>query len=155
MRYSGRRGVQPLCETDGPRGDSVSAAWLLLAFTHEGAFVLLFAVIATLVPRGSRSTPFCRAAANMLVIAWCWPWRSKVLLPPDEYYAEIFMRAALHFFDPAIFSVEIILVLLAAVVAYGAIWALLSVWRPKGLHLRVGELLLSSLHLLAAVSTIQ
>src|SRR5215470_573710 len=40
------------------------AAWLLLAFTHEGAFVLLLAVLATLVPRGVRSTPFRRGVAN-------------------------------------------------------------------------------------------
>ncbi|MET0676163.1 MAG: hypothetical protein ABW175_10230, partial [Bradyrhizobium sp.] len=47
---------------------SVFALSLLLAFTHEGAFVLLLAIVATLLPRGWRSPPFCRAAANFLII---------------------------------------------------------------------------------------
>src|SRR5215510_3527928 len=47
----------------------VFSAWLLLAFTHEGAFVLLLSVLATLALRGLRSTQFRRGAANMLVIA--------------------------------------------------------------------------------------
>ena len=41
----------------------VFAAWLLLAFTHEGALVLLLAITATLAPRGLRSTAF-RARSN-------------------------------------------------------------------------------------------
>jgi len=108
----------------------VFAAWLLLAFTHEGAFVLLFAVLATLAPRGLRSTPFLRAVANLIVI-FLLAVASKFLLPADDYYADAFMRAALHFFDPAIFSVSIVVALLAAVVAYGAILGLISIWLPK------------------------
>ena len=108
----------------------VFAAWLLLAFTHEGAFVLLFAVLATLAPRGLRSTPFRRAATSLIVILLL-AVASKFLLPADDYYADAFMRAALHFFDPAIFSVSIVVALLAAVVAYGAMLGLISIWLPK------------------------
>lgn len=108
----------------------VFAAWLLLAFTHEGAFVLLLAVLATLALRGLRSTPFRRGVANLLVIAIL-AVTAKMLFPPDEYYADAFVRAALHFFDPAIFRVEIIVELLAVVIAYAAILAVISIWLPK------------------------
>lgn len=106
------------------------AAWLLLAFTHEGAFVLLIAVLATLAPRGFRSTPFRRGVAN-LVKVFTLAIAAKVLLPPDDYYADAFVRAALHFFDPAIMSVSVVVELLAAVVAYAAIYGLISIWLPK------------------------
>ncbi len=109
---------------------SVFAAWLLLAFAHEGAFVLLLAVLATLAPRGLRSMPFRRGVAILFVIAIL-AVTSKILFPPDEYYADAFMRAALHFFDPAIFRVEIVFELLAAIIVYAALLGPISVWLPK------------------------
>jgi hypothetical protein len=51
---------------------------------------------------------------------------SKVVLPPDDYYAGVLLRAALHFFDPGIFKVEIVLVLLAALASYGTIFTIVS-----------------------------
>src|SRR6476469_10625282 len=45
------------------------AAWLLLAFTHEGALVLLLAIGATLVPRGLWSATFVRAAVGLAIVA--------------------------------------------------------------------------------------
>jgi hypothetical protein len=108
----------------------VFAAWLVLAFTHEGALVLLLGVLATLAPRGLRSTPFRRGVANLFVISIL-AVASKIFLPPDEYYADAFVRAALHFFDPAIFRVAIVVELLAAVIAYAAMLGLLSIWYPK------------------------
>lgn len=108
----------------------VFATSLLLAFTHEGSFVLLFAILATLLPHGWRSTPFRRAAVNFLIIVTL-AVAVKMLLPPDEYYAEVFLRAARAFFDPAIFRVGIVLALLGAVIAYLAIWAFISIWSPR------------------------
>ena len=108
----------------------VFAVSLLLAFTHEGALVLLLAVLATLVPRGLWSTPFRRAAANLIIILML-ALASKTLFPPDDYYADAFVRAALHFFDPAIFRVEVVVELLAAVIAYAAIFGLVAIWLPK------------------------
>ena len=105
-------------------------SWLLLAFTHEGSFVLLIAMLATLAPRGLRSTPFRRGLANLLVIALL-AVASKIFFPPDEYYADAFVRAALHFFDPAIFSVAIVTELLVAIAAYAAMAGLISIWLPK------------------------
>jgi hypothetical protein len=108
----------------------VFAAWLLLAFTHEGAFVLLLAVLATLAPRGFRSTHFRRGVANLFVIVIL-ATASKIFLPPDEYYADVFVRAALNFFDPAIFSVAVVFELLSAIVIYAAMLALISFWFPN------------------------
>jgi hypothetical protein len=95
---------------------------LFLAFTHEGALVLLFAVVATLVPRGLRSVEFARAIigfAAILILAAA----SKIVLPPDDYYAGVLLRAAMHFFDLEVFKVEVVLALMAALTTYGAIFA--------------------------------
>ena len=105
-------------------------AWLLLAFTHEGALVLLLAIVATLAPRGLWSATFVRAAISLTIIVIL-AAAAKIVLPPDDYYADAFLRAALHFFDLEIFKVEVVLVLLAAVIAYGAILMLLSIWLPR------------------------
>jgi hypothetical protein len=105
-------------------------AWLLLAFTHEGALVLLLAIVATLAPRGLRSTAFVRGAINLIIIVVL-AAAAKIVAPPDDYYADAFLRAALHFFDPGIFKVNVVLILLAAIAAYGAILMLLSTWLPR------------------------
>ena len=108
----------------------VFAAWLLLAFTHEGALVLLLAIAATLAPRGLWSATFVRAAISLTIVAIL-AAAAKIILPPDDYYAGAFLRAALHFFEFEIFKVRVILVLLAAIIAYGAILMLLSIWIPR------------------------
>jgi hypothetical protein len=110
---------------------AVFASSLLLAFTHEGALVLLLAILPTLAPRGLQSNAFRRAAANLIVIVVL-AIASKMLVPPDDYYADAFMRAALHFFDPAIFEVAVVVTLLAAVVTYAAMYGLISIYFPKG-----------------------
>ena len=108
----------------------VFTAWLLLAFTHEGALVLLLAIAATLAPRGLRRATFVRAAISLTIIVIL-AVVAKIVLPPDDYYADAFLRAALHFFDLEIFKVDVVLVLLAAIIAYGAILMLLSIWFPR------------------------
>src|SRR6187431_509149 len=109
----------------------VFAAWLLLAFTHEAALVLLLAMTATLTPRGWWSAPFVRAATSLAIIITL-AAAVKVAVPPDEYYTDVFLRAARHFFDLEIFKVAIVLLLLAAILAYGAILAPLSIWLSRG-----------------------
>ena len=108
----------------------VFIAWLLLAFTHEGALVSLVVIVATLALRGLRSMIFVRAAISLMIIILL-AAAMKILAPPDEYYADAFLRAALHFFDPGIFKVNVVLVLLATVIAYGAILMPLSTWLPR------------------------
>jgi hypothetical protein len=70
---------------------------------------------------------------------------AKIVLPPDDYYADAFLRAALHFFDLEIFKVEVVLVLLAVVIAYGAILMLLSIWLPRSAWVCALGILLGSL----------
>ncbi len=108
----------------------VFATSLLLAFTHEGALVLLVAITATLALRGLWSAVFVRAVANLLVIV-ALAALAKIFVPPDDYYADAFLRAALNFFDPAIFEVRIVVVLLTAIIAYGASVMLVSKWLPR------------------------
>jgi hypothetical protein len=108
----------------------VFAAQLALAFTHEGALALLFVIAATVALRGLRSPSFRRAMIvlfSILILAAA----SKVVLPPDDYYAGVLLRAALHFFDLEIFKVEVVLLLLAALVAYGVILAAISRFSPE------------------------
>ena len=108
----------------------VFTAWLLLAFTHEGALMLLLAIGATQAPRGLWSATFVRAAISLMIIVLL-AVAAKIVFPPDDYYADAFLRAALHFFDLEIFTVAVVLVMLAAVTAYGAILMLLSIWLPR------------------------
>ena len=108
----------------------VFTSQLLLAFTHEGALVLLIAIVATLVPRGLRSFQFKRAMIGLIVILTL-AAASKVALPPDDYYAGVLLRAALHFFDLGIFKEEIVLLLLTALAGYAAIFMAISVISPE------------------------
>ena len=107
---------------------------LTLAFTHEGALVLAFAIVATLAPRGLRDACFLRAAA-ILVVVLAMSVAAKIMFPPDEYYAGVLVRAALHFFDLTIFQVSIVLLLLAALAGYGVIFLVLSRLAPDRAYL--------------------
>ena len=108
----------------------VFVAQLALAFTHEGALVLLFAIVATLAPRGLRSILFVRAMIGLIVVLIL-AAASKFVFPPDDYYAGVLLRAALHFFDLEIFKVEVVLLLLATLTAYGAIFLVTSMLSPE------------------------
>jgi hypothetical protein len=66
-----------------------------------------------------------------LIIVFILAAVSKITLPADAYYADAFLRAALHFFDLGIFKVEVVLLLLASLIAYVAILTLFSIWLPK------------------------
>jgi hypothetical protein len=107
---------------------------LTLAFAHEGALVLAFAIVATLAPRGRCDASFLRAAAIMVVVL-ALSAAAKIMLPPDEYYADVLMRAALHFFDLAIFKVSIVALLSAVLAGYGVIFLVLSRLAPDRAYL--------------------
>jgi hypothetical protein len=108
----------------------VFAAWLLLAFTHEGALVLMMTILGTLAPRGMRNAAFMRASI-VLIVVLALAAASKISLPPDDYYADAFLRAALHFFDIELFRVKVVQLLLAAIIGYVAILILFSIWLPN------------------------
>jgi hypothetical protein len=103
---------------------------LVLGFTHEGALILAFAIVATLAPRGWRDVTFLRAAAALAAVLVL-SVAVKIFVPPDEYYAGVFVRAARHFFDPAIFQVSIVLLLLATLAGYVVIFLMLSWPAPR------------------------
>ena len=107
---------------------------LTLAFTHEGALVLAFAIVATLAPRGLRDVSFLRAAA-VLVVVLALSAAAKIMIPPDEYYADVLTRAALHFFDLAIFRVSIVVLLFAVLAGYGVLFLVLSRLAPDRAYL--------------------
>jgi hypothetical protein len=108
----------------------VFASLLLLAFTHEGTLVLLFAIVVTLVPRGFRSFQFKRGAICFAVILTL-AVASKLAFPPDDYYAGVLLRAALHFFDLEIFSEPVVLLLLATLASYAALFMAISMSSPN------------------------
>ena len=112
----------------------VFAMMLTLAFSHEGALVLACAIVATLALRGWRDASFLRAAA-VLAVVLALAAAAKIMLPPDEYYAGVFLRAALHFFDPTIFQVRIVVLLFAALAGYGVIFWALSRLTPARAYL--------------------
>jgi hypothetical protein len=87
-----------------------------------------------LVPRGLRDAHFLRAAA-ILVVVLTMSAAAKIMLPPDEYYAGVLVRAALHFFDLTIFQVSVVLLLLAALAGYGVVFLVLSRLTPDRAHL--------------------
>jgi hypothetical protein len=119
---------------------------LTLAFTHEGALALAFAILATLAPRGWRDASFLRAAAVLLVVL-AMAAAAKIMLPPDEYYAGVLLRAALHFFDLSIFQVPIVLLLFAALAGYVAIFLALSRLAPKRAYLYAALIVMAALTL--------
>ena len=145
-----RAGTQPLREANVAASMLVFVAQLLLAFTHEGTLVLLLAIVATLAPRGLRSTPFVRAATCLIIIL-IMATISKIAFPPDDYYASAFWRAALHFFDLEIFKVRVVLLLLAALIAYGAILATVYLVTEASLRLRARNLVWIAFRLLAVL----
>jgi len=93
---------------------------LTLAFTHEGALVLTFSIVVMLTLRGFRDASFLRAAAILIVVLAA-SAAVKIMIPPDEYYADVLVRAALHFFDPAIFQVSIVALLFTTIAAYAVL----------------------------------
>jgi hypothetical protein len=91
---------------------------LALVLTHEAALVLALTILATLALRGWRDARFRRAAGAFLASIAIWAL-VKLALPPDDYFAGVFMRSALAFFDIAMFESNVLLLLIAALVAYG------------------------------------
>jgi hypothetical protein len=117
---------------------------LILAFTHEGALVLAVGIVAALASRGLRDATFMRAAAAIVGIL-ALSVAVKIVVPPDEYYAGVMVRAALHFFDPAIFQVSIVLLLFATVALYVVIFLMLSRPAPRRAHLYAALIVMAAL----------
>jgi len=107
---------------------------LALVFTHEGALILALTIVATLVPRGLRDGKFLRGAIILITVFTVWT-AMKFKFPPDEYFAGVLIRAAVHFFDPAIFEANLVVLLFAVLTGYGLIFCAFSRLMPSKAHL--------------------
>ena len=111
---------------------SVFAVLLALAFTHEGALVLVAAIVATLLIRQKSTARFVRCAGASLIVMSIW-FLVKLTYPPDSYYAPVFTSAALHFFDATVFESDLTLLLFGTVASYCLIFIVLcQMPRPRG-----------------------
>jgi hypothetical protein len=117
---------------------------LILAFTHEGALVLAFAIVAMLAPRGLRDASFLRSAAALVVVLVL-SVAVKIVVAPDEYYAGVLVRAARHFFDLAIFQASIVLLLFATLAGYVVIFLMLSRPAPRRAYLYAAVIVMAVL----------
>jgi hypothetical protein len=113
--------------SSGIRGFAlVFTVLLALAFTHEGALVFIAAILATLVMRGigNVSSVKCIGAISIVMPLWLFV---KLTFPPDSYYAPVFVRSALHFFDTTIFDTDLVLLVFGTLTIYLLAFSLL--WR--------------------------
>ncbi len=106
---------------------------LALVFTHEGALVLAAVIVATLLLRGRDDPAFLRAARAFVLLVAMWAIVHAVF-PPDYYYADVFMRAALHFFDVTILTRGVAGLVVGALAAYGIAILLLRRLTPAYAH---------------------
>ncbi|MGZ3410588.1 MAG: hypothetical protein ACXWKA_09585 [Xanthobacteraceae bacterium] len=79
---------------------TIFVALLALIFTHAGAIMLAFAIVATLWLRGPQDPAFRRTAIALFAALAIWVI-VKFALPPDDYIAAVLADAVLHAFDPS------------------------------------------------------
>lgn len=103
----------------GVRGTvAILLALLALVFTYEGGFALALVIMATLALRGAWNAALVRAAGAFLVAVAIWVG-VHVALPPDDYFAPVLARAALHVFDANVFTSDVMLLVFGALAVYG------------------------------------
>lgn len=96
-----------------------------LIFSHAGGAALAFAIVVTIALHGLRHPLFLRGASVLVAVLTIWTL-VKIIYPPDDYFADVLVRAAWHFFDPAIVEVNLILLLIAVLAGYGIVFFVLS-----------------------------
>ena len=97
---------------------------LALVFSHAGALIFAFAIVASLWLRGPRDAAFQRTGGALLVALLIW-LIVKVALPPDDYISAVLASAALHVFDPSVFEGDLMLLIGGALASFGLIVVLL------------------------------
>ena len=117
VAHYARRGISGLA--------LVFAMLLALIFTHEGAFVLAAVIVPTLALRGMREPAFLRAAGALLVALSIWA-AVKVIFPPGPYFAGVYVRAALGFFDIDILRDNMTMLLAGAIAGYSVAYLILA-----------------------------
>jgi len=104
---------------------ALSVAMAALVLTHAGGVVLAFVIIATLAFHGLRHPLFVRGVVALFVAMALWII-VKMTYPPDDYFADVLVRAGLRFFDRAIFQVNLVVLLIAVLVGYSLLFLVLS-----------------------------
>jgi hypothetical protein len=103
----------------------LSVTLTALTLTHAGGVVLAFVVVATLALHGFRHPLFLRGAIVLFVAVALWVI-VKLVYPPDDYFADVLVRAGLHFFDPDIFQVNLVALLIVILAGYSLLFLALS-----------------------------
>ena len=106
----------------------------MLIFTHEGATILAAAIVATLLLRGMRHPVFLEGGGRF-VGGNGDLGRRQIAFPPDDYFADVYIRAALSFFDEALLNSRLLLLLLAAIAGYSVVFFVLLKITPARAHL--------------------
>jgi hypothetical protein len=110
----------------GVRGASALAiAMVGLVLTHEGGVVLAFVIVMTLALHGFRHPLLLRGAIMLFGAVALWII-VRLLFPPGDYFAEVLVRAGLHFFDPTIFQVNLVVLLIVVLAGYVLLFLALS-----------------------------
>ena len=110
----------------GARGSAaVFATLLALVFSHEGGFVLAGTILATLMLRGFHNGAFRRAARAFAAVVVLWI-AVKAIFPPGPYYADVYLRAALGFFDAALLRDPLLILIGIVLAGYALTCAALS-----------------------------
>jgi hypothetical protein len=107
---------------------------LSLVFTHDAAPVLAIAIMLTLWPREGHDGTLKRAVGVLFAVGLIWTVM-RVEFPPDDYFAKVLINAGLHFFDPAILTDQLTLLLVGTIAGYGTALLLLRRWMPAKAHL--------------------
>ena len=106
----------------GVRGAAaLSIAVVALVLAHEGGGALAIVIAATLALHGFRHPLFVRVAIIVFGALVLWII-VKMAYPPGDYFADVLIRAGLHFFDLAIFQVNLVILLIAVLTAYGLLF---------------------------------
>jgi hypothetical protein len=108
----------------------VFATLLALIFTHEGAFVLAAVIVGTIALRSVHAPAFWRAAGALLAALAIWG-AVKAIFPPDDYFAGVYVRAALGFFDSEILSDNMTILLVGVIAGYSVAYLILARIAPK------------------------
>ena len=99
---------------------------LALVLNHEGALILAFVVLTTLLLRGYRDIAFLRAVGVFAVVISIW-LAVKTVFRPDDYIVGVLAAAEHNFFNIHIFTSGLFALLVIALIGYGIFFLIL--WR--------------------------
>lgn len=105
-----------------------------LVFAHAGAVVMAITILTTVALRGWRSSTFLQTALAFVLVMAIWGI-VKAMYPPDAYFAGVLAAAAAHFFDLARLDNPLLVLLVAALLTYGAIIIALERFLPERAHI--------------------